>query len=117
MLRVGELLMPSTQPPTSYTPANFAPLDFATARSQIAALQAQERQAQGDATINPVCYTRLLDHGQRTRRVVVCYHGYTNCPFQFQALAENFYAQGNNVFLPRLPYHGLADRMTVAQAR
>jgi alpha-beta hydrolase superfamily lysophospholipase len=50
-------------------------------------------------------------------RVIVCYHGYTNCPFQFQALAEHFHAEGNNVFIPRLPYHGLSDRMTTEQAR
>ena len=86
--------------------------DFETARAQVAALQAQE-----DETINPVCHTRLLDHGTRTRRVVVCYHGYTNCPFQFQTLGEHFYREGSNVLIPRLPYHGIRDRMTTAQAR
>jgi alpha-beta hydrolase superfamily lysophospholipase len=96
--------------------SHFASTDFADARARIVDLQAQEQQFQGDAAINPVCYTRLLDHGERTRRVVVCYHGYTNCPFQFQALAEHFHALGNNVFLPRLPYHGLRDRMTGQQA-
>jgi alpha-beta hydrolase superfamily lysophospholipase len=89
-----------------------APLNFEAACAQIAALQAQE-----DATINPVCATRLLDHGRRTRRVMVCYHGYTNCPFQFQTLGEHFYREGSNVLIPRLPYHGLIDRMTAEQAR
>jgi carboxylesterase len=86
--------------------------DFASARDQVAALQAQE-----DESVNPVCSTRLLDHGKRTRRVIVCYHGYTNCPFQFQTLAEHFHAQGHTVFIPRLPYHGLRERMTTEQAR
>src|SRR4051812_13454293 len=104
--------MQSKQPPS-----RFDSTDFAAARAQVEALQAKEQQSDGDATINPVCYTRLFDHGQRTRRVVVCYHGYTNCPFQFQALAEHFYAQGSNVFVPRLPYHGLRDRMSAEQAR
>lgn len=85
--------------------------DFETARAHVEVLQAED-----DAGINPVCYTRLLDHGKGTRRVVVCYHGYTNCPFQFKALGEHFYAAGDNVFVPRLPYHGLSDRMTPEQA-
>jgi alpha-beta hydrolase superfamily lysophospholipase len=102
ILRAGEPSMSINQPIT----------DFATARACVAALQAQD-----DASVNPVCYTRLLDHGQRTRRVIVCYHGYTNCPFQFQTLAEHFHAKGHNVFIPRLPYHGLRDRMTTEQAR
>jgi alpha-beta hydrolase superfamily lysophospholipase len=58
-----------------------------------------------------------MDHGARTGRVVVCYHGYTNCPFQFQTLGEHFYNEGCNVLIPRLPYHGIRDRMTPAQAR
>src|SRR3954447_14673841 len=104
--------MPNTRPSSHATSS-----DFAVARAQIEALQAKELQSHDGATINPVCYTRLFDHGQRTRRVVVCYHGYTNCPFQFQALAEHFHAQGDNVFVPRLPYHGLRDRMSAEQAR
>lgn len=94
--------MPTTRPLT----------DFATACAHIAAMQALD-----DATINPVCRTRLYDHGKRTRRVIVCYHGYTNCPFQFEALAKHFHAEGHTVFIPRLPYHGLSDRMTTEQAR
>jgi alpha-beta hydrolase superfamily lysophospholipase len=84
---------------------------FAEAQAHIAALQDLD-----DQTINPVCRTLLLDHGQRTRRVIVCYHGYTNCPAQFRTLAEHFHAAGDNVFVPRLPYHGLADRMTTQQS-
>lgn len=94
------------------TPQIDPTVAYRQARSQIAALQDEE-----DSTINPVCATRLYDHGQRTRKVVVCYHGYTNCPFQFQTLAEQFYAQGKNVFVPRLPYHGIRDRMTRDQSR
>jgi alpha-beta hydrolase superfamily lysophospholipase len=86
--------------------------DFESARAQVAALQALD-----DDQINPVCHTCLLDHGRRTRRVVVCYHGYTNCPCQFQTLGEHFFAEGDNVFIPRLPYHGLRDRLTKEQAR
>ena len=92
--------------------STHSPGDYAAARAQIAALQAQD-----DDAINPVCRTRLFDHGRRTRRVIVCFHGYSNCPFQFHTLGEHFHAAGDTVFIPRLPYHGLRDRLTTAQAR
>jgi carboxylesterase len=40
------------------------------------------------------------------------FHGLTNCPAQFDSLARLVYARGANVFVPRLPRHGFADRMT-----
>ena len=58
------------------------------------------------------CGTRLMTHGAPTRRVFVLYHGLTNCPEQFRTLAESLYVRGANVLIPRLPHHGLADRMT-----
>jgi len=44
-------------------------------------------------------------------------HGYTNCPQQFLALGQLFFERGYNVFIPPLPYHGLADRMTTEHAK
>jgi carboxylesterase len=68
------------------------------------------------ATDTPVianeCGTRLLSHGKRAARVVVLFHGLTNCPAQFDSLASLVYASGANVLIPRLPHHGLANRMT-----
>ncbi len=46
----------------------------------------------------------------RTERVVVFFHGYTNCPEQFNELGRIFYDLGYNVLIPRLPRHGVADR-------
>jgi len=48
---------------------------------------------------------------------VVLLHGLTNCPEQFRVLGERLYQRGANVYIPRLPEHGLADRMTTALAR
>lgn len=62
--------------------------------------------------IAPECRTLLLTHGARTGRVVLVFHGLTNCPEQFHALGERLHACGANVFIPRMPRHGLADRMT-----
>ena len=63
------------------------------------------------------CHTRLMTHGARTPRAVVLLHGLTNCPEQFRTLGERLYERGANVYIPRLPEHGLADRMTPALAR
>jgi carboxylesterase len=64
--------------------------------------------------VDPRCRSALHDHGRRTRRAYVLIHGYTNCPQQFAALAQVLFAQGANVLIPRMPAHGLRDRLTSA---
>jgi carboxylesterase len=59
-----------------------------------------------------VCRTRLMAHGRQTEHAIVLLHGYTNCPEQFARLGQRFHALGHNVLLPRMPYHGYADRLT-----
>jgi pimeloyl-ACP methyl ester carboxylesterase len=59
--------------------------------------------------VNPVCHSRLLTHGHRTGRAILLFHGFTNCPRQFESLAEVLYARGANVLIVRAPYHGLRD--------
>src|SRR5690349_16333948 len=49
----------------------------------------------------------LRVHGHRTPRAVVLFHGLTNSPYQFRDLADSIYAAGDNVFVPRLPWHAL----------
>jgi pimeloyl-ACP methyl ester carboxylesterase len=44
--------------------------------------------------------------------VVVWFHGYTDSPNQFAALAQLCFERGWNVLVPRMPYHGLSDPMT-----
>ena len=51
----------------------------------------------------------VLVHGKRTARAFVLFHGFTNSPRQFQQIAEILYERGDNVFAPRLAYHGLRD--------
>jgi esterase/lipase len=62
--------------------------------------------------IDSLAQTILLTHGRRVSRVVVFYHGITNCPNQFRALGKQFYDLGYNVLIPRQPHHGLKDKMT-----
>jgi pimeloyl-ACP methyl ester carboxylesterase len=66
--------------------------------------------------VNPACYTRLYTHGHRTERSLVLFHGFTNCPQQFDALGKHFYELGWNVLIPRYPRHGYSDRLTTSIA-
>lgn len=58
--------------------------------------------------------TVVLSHGHPTDRVFVLLHGFTNAPRQFRKLGEDLFAAGANVVIPRLPGHGIADRLTDA---
>jgi alpha-beta hydrolase superfamily lysophospholipase len=59
-----------------------------------------------------VCITKLYEHGTQTEHVIALIHGFTNCPEQFNELGKQYYEAGYNVFIPRMPYHGIADRLT-----
>ena len=65
-----------------------------------------------DARIAPNARTALLDHGERRPWAVVLFHGFTNHPGQFVEFAPLLSALGANVYVPRMPYHGYADRLT-----
>lgn len=82
--------------------------DYQTALARIQAWQAAEAQL----PLNPDCQTRLLSHGRQTAKVVVYVHGFTNCPAQFDELGQQLFDAGYNVFVPRMPRHGMADRLT-----
>jgi esterase/lipase len=69
------------------------------------------------APVLPECRSILLEHGHRTGRVVLFFHGITNCPMQFMSLAQRLYDSGANVYIPRVPHHGLEDRMTTDLAK
>ncbi len=75
----------------------------------------QWQMAEADQ-LNPVCQAKLMTHGGQTDRVILFWHGFTNCPQQFESLGQQFFELGYNVLIPRLPYHGYQNRMTSAQA-
>jgi carboxylesterase len=68
--------------------------------------------ARDDARIAPTARTALHESGATTDLAVVLFHGLTNHPGQFIEFAPQLHARGVNVFVPRMPYHGYADRMT-----
>jgi len=67
--------------------------------------------------INPVCRTRLLVHPARAAQSIVFFHGLTSCPRQFEPLGQILFERGWNVYIPRMPFHGYADKMTADLAR
>ncbi|RLP87060.1 hypothetical protein EAD89_20105 [Micromonospora sp. BL4] len=83
------------------------PLDFAAATRVAETIMAAEA---ADPLLRPESRSRLLSHGSRTDRVVLLLHGYTHAPEQYDELAEEFFARGYNVWLPRAPRHGTVDR-------
>ncbi len=89
-------------------------MTFEEACRAIDSIIAAER---ADTRLDPTCLTRLMTHGAPTDRAIVFYHGFTNCPKQFESLGERFFAAGYNVYIPRLPGHGYLDKMTDALAR
>jgi hypothetical protein len=79
-----------------------------------AAVRATIDAERADARIAALGVTRFLDAGPQSARCVVLYHGLTNCPQQMTELGAMLHEKGWTVLIPRLPYHGYADRMTKA---
>lgn len=84
--------------------------DFPAAKERLAQIVAGEDKP----ALNPECHTFARDHGQKTERVILFFHGMTNCPRQFRELAQQFYDRGYNVIIWRTPFNGRADRNTSA---
>ena len=93
------------QSPLAAVPQANPLLTFAEAEAA-----ARQHIAAHEPGLRPDCAGKLLTHGHQTERAIVLLHGFTNCPRQFYALAERYYARGYNVFVPRFPYHGLYNR-------
>jgi len=87
--------------------------EYAEAVARVGRVLAREASS---PWLNPDCRSILLDHGRPTARALVYLHGITSSPRQFAELGEQFFARGYNVLIPRLPYHGYADRMTADHA-
>ncbi len=54
----------------------------------------------------------LFTHRRQTPRVFLLLHGLTASPLQFESFGRMLFERGANVSIPRLPRHGLADRLT-----
>jgi len=57
----------------------------------------------------------VLAGNGKAGRVAVLFHGYTRCPRQMLRLGTALREKGYAVLIPRVPHHGLANRMTGEQ--
>lgn len=91
------------------------PSDTQVTYADAVAAVATAAQDEGDA-VHPLCHTRVVTSGATTENVAVIFHGLGTCPQQFAEVADALHADGWNVLLVRLPYHGMADRLSEAPA-
>ena len=117
------VLLAGTFSLASIWPLDTAPLGFQATASEPAAdysdaIAAFDAVAASEARydLHPRCHSTLLSHGEKVHRAVVLFHGLTNCPAQFDVLSRQLFDLGYNVYIPRLPGHGMADPMTMALA-
>ena len=89
-------LLPSPRPSQSYEES----------LQRIQALTQQDSPA-----VSPDGRLIFMGQGEKTARVIVFFHGFTNSPRQFKSLGDEFHKRGYNVLIPRIPHHGLKDRM------
>ncbi len=88
--------------------------DYATAVARINAKQAQEIATPG---FRPDLKSILLTHGQKTKRAVLWFHGYSSATPEFASLAQLTFEKGYNSFVPCAPHHGFADRLSPEVSR
>lgn len=81
---------------------------YADAVAQINTVDEQEQQL----PLLERAHSYALLTGERTETAVVLFHGYTNTPDEFRLIAEGYRQQGYNVWVPRLPHHGMEDKLT-----
>jgi carboxylesterase len=94
-------------PPVPRPDPSRPALSYADATARFESIRARD-----GPVVNPECHPRVIAAGERTGRVIVLLHGFSNCPKQFDLLTTHFARMGFTVLVPRLPRHGMADRMS-----
>ncbi len=59
--------------------------------------------------LQPEGHSIAMLTGAHAAKAVVIFHGYTVLPEQFRLVGDAYRAQGYNVWIPRLPRHGMAE--------
>ena len=67
--------------------------------------------------VRPESRPILKTHGKKTARAVMILHGVSGEPSAMAELADWFYQAGYNVYVPRVPYHGLKNNKLHGQVR
>ena len=71
------------------------------------AMQLAVRLERADSLAVPMGRSVVRVHGHRTPRAFVLFHGFTNSPRQYRTIVDSIYNAGDNVVVPRLPWHAL----------
>ncbi|MFT4294461.1 MAG: alpha/beta fold hydrolase [Micropruina sp.] len=106
---------PGASPPGWYRRLTVAPPSTSSAdpaADREAALVRFAELAAADEGIPDATRSRLLEPDGPAPVTIVIWHGFTNAPSQFVPVAESLRASGYRVLLPRMPHHGLPDRLT-----
>jgi pimeloyl-ACP methyl ester carboxylesterase len=93
----------------AFVPTNTASLvshPQPTASYEAATARAHDVQ-RADSIATPTGRSILRVHGHRTARAFILFHGLTNSPYQYRDLTDSIFNAGDNVFVPRLPWHAL----------
>ena len=109
---LGANALPGCGGPHAPLPSPATVTPKGTYERSVAGIREVIAHDQADPTLISQAMPRLYQHGARVRDAVVLFHGFTNCPQQFDELARGFFARGCNVYVPRIPYHGKKDRLT-----
>lgn len=96
-------LIPVSVPDLPSSPAPAA--DYDEAMQRFTAVQAAEE----GALMSPKAASVLMTHGEKTDKVYVLIHGWTNSPKQWVDFGQMLFDRGYNVLILRMPYHGLAS--------
>lgn len=100
------LFTPITDPNLTSRPHAAASYDAAAASIQAVAA------TEAGMDLQPEGHSIAMLSGTHSAKAVVIFHGYTVVPEQFRLIGDAYRAQGYNVWIPRLPHHGMTDRMT-----
>lgn len=98
--------------PASALPHSENPFSYATYEAAIADVPSFDEKEGKE--VADLCVSRVYHSGKKVARSIILWHGYTNCPKQFDELGKRLAAKGYNVLIPRTPGHGYTDRMTDA---
>ena len=86
--------------------ANPQPKDF---DESVTAIETKQNEDKLRSDVREECLPIAKLHDKKTDKAVVMLHGISACPEQFDALADTFFEAGYNVYIPRVPHHGLED--------
>lgn len=79
------------------------------AASPEAALSKLDSLLSADEAIPKATRSRMVEPTGQAAATILIWHGFTNAPSQFSAVADQLARDGYRVLLPRMPHHGLPD--------